>query len=62
MKTHQVNCPICKAKKSITWTTKTTTEGVMIYIHKCIECGKVSDVVNEPKLREYKDQLDCYLD
>jgi transcription elongation factor Elf1 len=60
MRTHQVDCPKCKAKKSITWTIKKTEYGCETFVHKCSECNEVTDVL-DPKLKEQKEQQ-YYLD
>ena len=62
MRTHQVDCPKCKAKKTITWTQKMTDKGVEIFVHKCTECDERIDVVNKPELKQYKEQTEYYLD
>ena len=35
MKVHQVDCPKCSEKNSITWTQKLTKTGVEIFVNKC---------------------------
>ena len=61
MKSHQVDCPKCKEKKSITWTQKMTDKGIEIFVGKCTECEEISDVVNKPLLKNYNEQTEYYL-
>ena len=62
MKSRQVDCPKCKAKKAIIWTQKMTDKGVEIFVNKCTECEERVDVVNEPILKKYKEQTEYYLE
>ena len=56
MKLHQINCPKCKGKGTVTWTQKLTKTGVEIFIHRCTKCQEISDVINAPELKEQKEQ------